>query len=173
MSSEVNHPSHYASGKIEVIEAIEDWKLDFPLGNAVKYVARAGKKDPAKEIQDLEKAVWYIRRKIEILSSTKTGDIPRRPNEMNPRDVVPLLNHVGGVEAQLIAEAAMNAKVKEITGVDFDELENELDARAARNLQFAEACRVFVRENFPSAVEYHKAMIFKGADFGREWESNR
>lgn len=51
----VNHPSHYNSGKIEVIEAIEDWRLGFHRGNAVKYIARAGKKDPRKEIEDLEK----------------------------------------------------------------------------------------------------------------------
>lgn len=60
----VNHPSHYTDGKIEVIDFIEDKKLGFCLGNAVKYIARAGKKDPAKEIEDLKKAVWYIERRI-------------------------------------------------------------------------------------------------------------
>lgn len=77
-SDAVNHPSHYSSGKIEVIEAIEDWKLGFNLGNAVKYVARAGKKDPAKTKEDLEKAIWYIRRQIELMK-----DAPRRPNDMD------------------------------------------------------------------------------------------
>lgn len=62
----VNHPVHYNTGKIEVIEAIEDWALGFHLGNAVKYIARAGKKDSAKYIEDLEKAIWYIRRRIEV-----------------------------------------------------------------------------------------------------------
>lgn len=66
-SDPVNHPSHYASGKIEVIEAIEDWGLDFPCGNAVKYIARAGKKDKSKEVEDLKKAIWYINRKIKNL----------------------------------------------------------------------------------------------------------
>lgn len=61
----VNHPSHYTDGKIEVIDFIEDKKLGFHLGNAVKYIARAGKKDPAKTIEDLEKAIWYIKRYIE------------------------------------------------------------------------------------------------------------
>lgn len=65
----VNHPSHYNTGKIEVIEAIEDWDLGFCLGNAVKYIARAGKKDPNKTIEDLEKAVWYINRRIEELKN--------------------------------------------------------------------------------------------------------
>jgi hypothetical protein len=64
----VNRPSHYTTGKIEVIDFIEDQKLGFHLGNVVKYVARAGKKDPAKEIQDLEKARWYLNRAIEKLS---------------------------------------------------------------------------------------------------------
>lgn len=51
----VNHPSHYNLGKIEVIEAIEDWKLSYHQGNAVKYIARAGKKDAGKELEDLKK----------------------------------------------------------------------------------------------------------------------
>ena len=63
----VNHPSHYTDGKIEVIDFIEDKKLGFHLGNAVKYISRAGKKDPGKEIEDLEKAVWYVNRRIELL----------------------------------------------------------------------------------------------------------
>lgn len=63
----VNHPLHYADGKIEVIDFIEDKKLGFCLGNAVKYIARAGKKDPNKEIEDLEKARWYIDRRIQEL----------------------------------------------------------------------------------------------------------
>lgn len=67
----VNHPSHYTSGKIEVIEAIEDWSLGFHLGNVVKYIARAGKKDPSKLIEDLKKARWYLDREIERLQGSK------------------------------------------------------------------------------------------------------
>jgi hypothetical protein len=73
----INHPSHYNQGKIEVIEFIEDKNLGFHLGNAVKYISRAGKKDPAKEIEDLKKAVWYVERQIELISGGT-----RRPNEM-------------------------------------------------------------------------------------------
>lgn len=73
----INHPAHYNQGKIEVIEFIEDKKLGFHLGNAVKYISRAGKKDPAKEIEDLKKAVWYLERHIELISGGT-----RRPNEM-------------------------------------------------------------------------------------------
>lgn len=60
----VNHPKHYTDGKIEVIEYIEDKKLGFCLGNAVKYISRAGKKDPDKEVEDLKKAIWYLERRI-------------------------------------------------------------------------------------------------------------
>lgn len=63
-SDPVNHPSHYTDGKIEVIDFIEDKKLDFCLGNAVKYISRAGKKNPDKTIEDLKKSIWYINRKI-------------------------------------------------------------------------------------------------------------
>lgn len=67
MSNNVKNPRHYNTGKIEVISAIEDWNLDFHLGNVVKYVARAGKKDSSKTIEDLEKAKWYLSRKIDEL----------------------------------------------------------------------------------------------------------
>ena len=63
----VNHPSHYTKGKIEVADFIADQKLNFDRGNAVKYLCRAGSKDPDKEIQDLEKAIWYIKHEIKIL----------------------------------------------------------------------------------------------------------
>ena len=63
----VNHPSHYTSGKIEVIDFIEDKELGFHLGNAVKYISRAGRKNPDKTIEDLRKAVWYINRQIQRL----------------------------------------------------------------------------------------------------------
>ena len=62
----VNHPSHYANGKYEVIEFIESWNLGFHLGNAVKYISRAGKKDPSKMKEDLQKALWYLRRYIPL-----------------------------------------------------------------------------------------------------------
>ena len=71
MSDTVNHPSYYTDGKIEVIEYIEDKKLGYCLGNAIKYISRAGKKDPAKEIEDLRKADWYIKRRIQELETRK------------------------------------------------------------------------------------------------------
>lgn len=64
----VNHPSHYTAYKgFEVIDFTE--QLNFNRGCAVKYIARAGKKDPTlhTEIQDLERARWYIDREIQRL----------------------------------------------------------------------------------------------------------
>lgn len=58
----VNHPSHYNQGKYEVIDVIEDWKLNFNLGNVVKYIARAEYKNNA--LEDLEKARFYLDREI-------------------------------------------------------------------------------------------------------------
>jgi hypothetical protein len=62
----VDHPAHYLkdSGH-EVIDVIEAWDLGFNLGNAIKYIARAGKKNPTKAKEDLNKALWYIKHQIE------------------------------------------------------------------------------------------------------------
>jgi len=66
----VNHPQHYGgeNNTYEAIKVIEAWNLDFCLGNAVKYISRAGKKDASKELEDLNKAVWYLNRRIEQIS---------------------------------------------------------------------------------------------------------
>ena len=63
----INHPLHYCDGGIETIDFIEAKGLDFYLGNAVKYISRAGKKDPDKMVEDLQKAIWYLQRKIKRL----------------------------------------------------------------------------------------------------------
>lgn len=62
-------PAHYTALDPEPIKAIEGWGLGFCLGNCVKYLARAGRKDPAKEIEDCEKAAWYLNRHIEQLKT--------------------------------------------------------------------------------------------------------
>lgn len=68
MSKEqVDHPQHYG-GKddpYEAIKVIEAWGLGFHLGNTIKYIARAGKKD--ETLQELKKAKWYLDRKISQL----------------------------------------------------------------------------------------------------------
>ena len=58
----VNHPDHYGGegDPYEAIKVISAWDLGFCLGNAVKYISRAGKKDPAKEYEDIKKAIWYL-----------------------------------------------------------------------------------------------------------------
>lgn len=69
MDDSVNHPSHYGGedNPYEAIKVIEAWDLGFCLGNTVKYIARAGKKNRAKEIEDLKKARWYLDRAIKDL----------------------------------------------------------------------------------------------------------
>jgi hypothetical protein len=71
VSDPVNHPPHYTHGSHEPIDVIEDWRLGFCLGNTVKYIARAGHKDPAKTIEDLKKARWYLDREIARLEGGK------------------------------------------------------------------------------------------------------
>jgi Protein of unknwon function (DUF3310) len=62
----VNHPSHYTAYKgLEVIQLTE--QMNFNRGNAVKYISRAGLKNPETEVEDLKKAAWYINREIERL----------------------------------------------------------------------------------------------------------
>lgn len=54
------NPDYYKAGQVQVIDIIKMYQLDFALGNATKYLLRAGKKDVNTYVQDLEKAVWYI-----------------------------------------------------------------------------------------------------------------
>ena len=70
----VNHPKHYMQGKIECIDYIEDKQLGFHLGNAVKYITRAGIKSSDK-IEDLRKAIWYINRYIQLEEERERKEI--------------------------------------------------------------------------------------------------
>lgn len=74
MGNSVVHPVHYNMGGIEVIDAIEAWGFGegFNRGNAIKYIARAGRKDPLKEVEDLKKARQYI--DFEIARLERQGD---------------------------------------------------------------------------------------------------
>lgn len=80
MTDVVNHPSHYTKYKgLEIIDLTR--QMDFNLGNAVKYIARAGLKDPSTEIQDLEKAIWYVEDEIvwmdnPFVNHTRYGTLP-------------------------------------------------------------------------------------------------
>jgi hypothetical protein len=76
MSKEaVNHPQHYGgeNSQYEAIKVIEAWGLDFCLGNTVKYISRAGKKDNI--VQDLKKAKWYLERKIAQLETSSSNEV--------------------------------------------------------------------------------------------------
>lgn len=66
--SAVDHPSHHNSNPsgVECITVVEH--MTFNVGNAVKYLWRAGSKDGAKHLEDLQKAAWYVQREIERLS---------------------------------------------------------------------------------------------------------
>ena len=66
---QVDHPKHYGGedNTYEAIKVIDAWDLNFSLGNTVKYISRAGKKDKQKEIEDLEKALWYLEHHINTL----------------------------------------------------------------------------------------------------------
>lgn len=75
----VNHPSHYGGDETyEVIKVLHAWQRMFGLGfdllTAIKYIPRAGKKDPAKEIEDLEKSQWYINERIRELKGERIED---------------------------------------------------------------------------------------------------
>jgi len=67
----VNHPDHYggADNVYEAIKVIDAWSLGFALGNTVKYISRAGKKDQSKELEDLKKALWYLQHHINKLEN--------------------------------------------------------------------------------------------------------
>nr|DAW75643.1 MAG TPA: nucelotide kinase [Caudoviricetes sp.] len=69
MQEQVNHPTHYGGkdNPYEAIKVIDAWHLDFCLGNVVKYVSRAGKKDNNSVEQDLKKALWYLEHELELM----------------------------------------------------------------------------------------------------------
>lgn len=73
----VNHPDHYggADNPYEAIKVIKAWGLGFSTGNAVKYIARAGKKDTDKEGQDLRKAIWYLQDRVDDLEGRKEKSV--------------------------------------------------------------------------------------------------
>jgi hypothetical protein len=67
----VNHPNHYGGEDniYEAIKVIDAWELGFSLGNTVKYISRAGKKNSDKELEDLKKAKWYLEHHIKNLEN--------------------------------------------------------------------------------------------------------
>ncbi|CAN1553371.1 SaV-like [Spirosomataceae bacterium] len=105
MKEAVNHPAHYGGedNAYEAIKVIEAWGLDFLLGNTVKYIARAGKKDC--ELQDLKKAKFYLERTITKYTA--------RP-ENNEDELLDLKNAMDYLERKIAKlEAATKDKAKD------------------------------------------------------------
>jgi hypothetical protein len=63
MNEQVNRPTHYRGLEFDAIDVIENFNLSFNLGNVIKYILRCRRK--GKEIEDLQKAHWYLSREIE------------------------------------------------------------------------------------------------------------
>ena len=99
----VDHPAHYggADNPYEAIKVIEAWELDFSLGNAVKYIARAGKKDGVSDVEDLQKAAWYLNRELERRAAAK-----RAVDEEAARRVDQQAPEAGGGQAVAGSESA-------------------------------------------------------------------
>lgn len=73
MDNAVKHPAHYAKGrKYEPIKVISDWGLNFNLGSALKYIARAGRKGDA--VEDLQKAIEYLQFEIEDIKAERAQE---------------------------------------------------------------------------------------------------
>lgn len=82
----INHPSHYTTGKYEVIDVLEDWKLGFCEGNVVKYVARA--KHKGKELEDLQKARFYLSYRISKLEEAVAAEKIKKAS-IGPKTFLP------------------------------------------------------------------------------------
>ena len=67
----INHPHHYRPGTYEAINVIQQWQLNFALGNVIKYICRAGLKDSAKNIEDLQKALFYLNAEVEYKNNQR------------------------------------------------------------------------------------------------------
>lgn len=74
MNDPINHPAHYTTGKIEVWDFIADQKLDYFLGNVVKYVCRCTHK--GEELKDLQKARAYLQERIEQREADERESLP-------------------------------------------------------------------------------------------------
>lgn len=74
----VKRPDHYCFSKFEPKDVIREWGLNFNLGSAVKYIARAGRKDDI--VQDLKKAREFLSFEIEALEAERKADTPDHPN---------------------------------------------------------------------------------------------
>ena len=79
----VKRPDHYCFSKFEPKDVIREWGLNFNLGSAVKYIARAGRKDDI--VQDLKKAREFLTFEIEALEAERAGMSAKAPDHPNCR----------------------------------------------------------------------------------------
>lgn len=79
--TQINHPDYYGNG-IEAIDFIESHKLNFSLGNAVKYIVRAGLKNGEPTQEALQKAIWYLEREIERLNREEVAMMAMNDTEI-------------------------------------------------------------------------------------------
>ena len=84
MSTNLRGPSYYRRGGIQVWDFIRDQGLNFHLGNAVKYICRAGYKD--SKVEDLKKAIHYLENELESVQSDKPASVRREgvPTPVSP-----------------------------------------------------------------------------------------
>ena len=66
----IHHPAHYTQASVEVWDFIYEQGLDYFLGNAMKYICRAGKKSPETKVEDILKAISYLEKEVKILQNT-------------------------------------------------------------------------------------------------------
>lgn len=154
ISPAVNHPAHYGGDEpYETIKVLQAWLSPeaysgFCLGNAVKYISRAGKKDPSKHIEYLEKARWYLDREITRLKAAVPA--PAEPEPAGPfavGDVVEIFgDHDGAKEALLWWGAAKSAHVVRVEG---QQLEVELHERDRRHITHWRAERHLRKQTVP------------------------
>lgn len=88
MSDPVKHPSHYTYGGVEVLDVIESWDLQYHLGNAVKYLARAGRKNLDKAAEDIRKCNFYLRRYWEKVRGSNAQSPPWTSQTAYPYEAV-------------------------------------------------------------------------------------
>ena len=79
-------PDHYTRGSIEVWDFISDQGLNYHLGNAIKYICRAGHKHVSTETEDLEKAIHYLENELQYINSLQ-DDEPVRPSHTVPYSI--------------------------------------------------------------------------------------
>ena len=113
MGDNIKHPSHYAEGrKFEPKDVIRDWGLNFNLGSAVKYVARAGRKDDI--IQDLKKAQEFIQFEIEAIEAERAKVVKPHKAPNCKHSVKPVRTRAGIFELDVPEDATPEEIIHEV-----------------------------------------------------------